>query len=117
MKNWLIRWVCSGVALAIVANIHIGVRCDSLGALAEATIVIGLANSLIRPILVVLTLPLSCLTFGLFGYVLNAALFWAVQFVVPGFHCESLLGAFAGPVLMGLIAGLLNFLLKDRDKD
>lgn len=117
MKNWLIRWVCSAVALAIVANIGIGVRYDGIGALVEATVAIGLANSLIRPILVLLTLPLSCMTFGLFGYVLNAALFWAVHFVVPGFHCNKLLGAFLGPVLMGIIAGLLNFFLQDKDKD
>ncbi len=117
MKNWLLRWVCSGVALAVVANIGIGVTCDTFVALLEATLVIGLVNSLIRPILGLLTLPLSCATYGLFGYVLNAALFWAVHFVVPGFHVDSVLGAVVGPVLMGLIAGFLNFFIKDKKKD
>lgn len=114
MKNWLLRWVCSGVALAVVASIGIGVKCDSFVALVEATLVIGLLNSLIRPILGFLTLPLSCATYGLFGYVLNALLFWAVHFAVPGFHVDSIAGAVVGPILMGLIAGLLNFFIKDK---
>ncbi len=114
MTNWLLRWVASGVALAIVAHLGIGVRYDHPLSLAEATVVRGLINSLIRPVLGLLTLPLNCLTMGLFGYVLNALLFFISGNLVPGFHVESITGAVLGPVLMGLISGALNFFLPDK---
>lgn len=113
MTNWVLRWVMSGVALAIVANLNIGVKVDNLTALAMATIVIGLINSLVRPIVMLLTLPLNCMTFGLFGVIINGLLFAATQAVVPGFHTD-LLGAILGSVLMGVISSLLNNLLPDK---
>jgi putative membrane protein len=114
MGNWIIRWVVSGLALAIVANLGIGVHYDNITSLAVATIVIGLVNSLIRPILVLLTLPLTCVTFGLFGFILNAILFYAAGNAVTGFHVDTLLGAVVGPILMGLLSGAMNLILVDR---
>src|SRR5258708_31571503 len=100
----------SGVALAIVAHLNIGVEVKDLGSLAMATIVIGLANSLIRPILMLLTLPLNCMTFGLVGVVINAALFAATHILVPGFKTD-IMGAVIGSILMGIISSLLSNLL------
>jgi len=118
MTNWLLRWIISGVALAIVAHLNIGVSYgDDLGTLAFATVVIGLLNSLIKPVLVLLTLPLTCLTFGLFGFVLNAILFKLADLLVPAFKVEGLLGMFLGPIIMGLISGVLNTVLIDRERD
>jgi putative membrane protein len=116
VTNWVLRWVISGIALAIVANLKIGVEVKDLGSLAMATVVIGLINSLIRPIAMLLTLPLNCLTFGLFGVILNGILFKATEAVVPGFHAD-LLGAIIGAALMGLISGVLSGLLPDKKKD
>lgn len=117
MRNWLLRWVSSGIALAVVAHLGIGVWAESTSALVLATVVIGLANSLVRPFLVLLTLPLTCATFGLFGYAINALLFWATTRVVDGFHVDSVLGAVLGPILMGLVSGVLNHFLQDHRKD
>jgi putative membrane protein len=117
MGNWIIRWIISGVALAIVAHLGIGVHYDDVTSLAIATIVIGLVNSLIRPILVLLTLPLTCLTFGLFGFILNAILFYAAGNAVTGFHVDTLLGAILGPILMGLLSGAMNMLIVDNKKE
>lgn len=108
MIHWVWRWVASGLALAVVANLGIGVHYDTLQALIIATVVIGLVNALIRPILALLTLPLNCLTFGLFGFVLNALLFAAAGNAVPGFHVDSVLGAVLGPIIMGILAALLS---------
>ena len=113
MTNWVLRWVMSGVALAIVANLHIGVKVDDTTSLAMATIVIGLINSLVRPIVMLLTLPLNCMTFGLFGVIINGILFAATQAFVPGFHTDFF-GAILGSVLMGVISSLLNNLLPDK---
>ena len=117
MTNWIVRWVISGIALAIVGNLGIGVKYDNISSLAIATIVIGLVNSLIRPVLAFLTLPLTCLTFGLFGFVLNAILFYVAGNAVNGFHVETAMGAIVGPILMGLISGVLNMFLVDNKKE
>ena len=118
MTNWILRWFLSGVALAVVANLGIGVSYDSIAALATATVVIGLVNSLIRPIVGLFTMPLNCATLGLFGVILNALLFFIAGNAVHGFHVEFWPGAIVGPFLMGLIGGLLSNLVVDRkDRD
>ena len=117
MANWIVRWIASGVALAVVAHLHIGVHYDTLEALAVATVVMGLVNSLIRPILFVLTLPLTCLTFGLFGFLLNACLFGFAGNSVPGFHVDGPWAAIIGSALMGILSGMLNSMLADREKE
>ena len=116
MKNWIMRWVASALALFIVTKIGIGVTADNLTAVLIATVVFGLFNSLIRPVLVLLTLPLNCMTFGLFGLVLNAILFFVVGNAVNGFHVESALGAVLGPIVMGIISGILSNFLQDSDR-
>src|SRR5437879_4534703 len=119
MTNWVLRWVVSGVALAIVAQIPgLGITYhDDLGALALATVVIGLINSLVRPVLALLTLPLNCLTFGMFGFVLNAILFKVADILVEGFEVKGLLGALVGPIIMGILSGVLNSVLVEREKE
>lgn len=117
MINWILRWVMSGVALAIVANLGIGITYDSLGPLAIATVVIGLVNALIRPVVGLLTLPLTCATLGLFGVLVNAILFFVAGNSVPGFHVEFWPGAVLGPFLMGLFSGLLSRLIPDKDRN
>jgi len=119
LTNWLLRWAASAVALAIVAHIPgLGISYnDSLWVLIQATVVIGLVNSLIRPVVMLLALPLNCLTFGLAGCAINALLFWLTCIIVPGFHVGSLLGAFIGPALMGLIGGLLSAFLIEKKRD
>src|SRR5947209_2654003 len=114
MGNWILRWIASGIALAVVGNLHLGVHYDDVTALAIATIVIGLVNSLIRPILFLLTLPLTCLTFGLFGFILNALLFTIAGNAVPGFHVDNVVAGLIGSVLMGILSGILNSLLEDK---
>jgi putative membrane protein len=115
--SWILRWVVSGIALAIVAHLNIGVSYKDVGSLAIATVVIGLLNAFVRPVLALLTLPLNCLTFGLFGFVLNAILFKAADMLVDGFQVEGWLGAILGPIIMGVISGILNMALVDRGKE
>ena len=116
MINWVLRWVFSAVALLIVTKLGIGVTVNSFTTLVEATIVIGLVNSLVRPVIVLLTMPLNCLTFGLFGFFVNCVLFAGTHVLVPGFQAQGL-GFLIGPMLMGLIAGFLGQFLPDKDKD
>jgi putative membrane protein len=116
VTNWLWRFLVSAVALGIVSKINIGVDIKDTPSLIEATVVIGLVNSLIKPILKFLTLPLNCLTFGLFGFFLNALLFAATHLVVVGFK-TTFPGAVWGSLLMGLLSSLLGSLIPDKKKD
>src|SRR5213593_2157788 len=113
--NWILRWVVSGAALSLVAQLNIGVHVRDLTALAIATVVIGLLNAFVKPLLVLLTLPLNCMTFGLFGFVLNAILFKATDVLVDGFDVSWWPGAVFGPIIMGIVGGLLNTLIVDRE--
>lgn len=120
IRNLITRWIASALALFIITQIpHIGVSLTKHDAgawttLAIATVAIGLANALIRPIVMFFGAPINCLTFGLFGLLVNAGLFYLVGNFVPGFKVEGFIPALIGSVAMGIISGLLSFLLKDR---
>ncbi|HSV73434.1 MAG TPA: phage holin family protein [Chthonomonadales bacterium] len=118
LRNWLLRWVASALALAIVANIPgLGISYGGdLVVLLKATLVIGLSNSLIRPILSTLAMPLNCMTFGLAAIAINSLLFMFVGVIVVGFKVTTPQGVLLGPVLMGLIGGLLSHLLTDSGR-
>jgi putative membrane protein len=116
MRDWALRWVTSALALAIIAHIPVmDINYNSVTALLLATVWIGLVNSLVRPVLMVLSSPLNCLTFGLSSFCLNALLFYTTQWAVKGFTI-GFWGAFLGPILMGLIGGLLNTFIGAKKK-
>jgi len=123
MKNWMTRWIASALALFVIANLNVGVTlvyhdASAMAALAIATVALGLANALIRPIIMFFAWPVNCLTFGLFGWVVNAGLFWVVGTVVPGFKVAGPVPALIGSLAMAVISGFINFVLKDRgDRD
>lgn len=99
----LIRWLLNALALALTAWIVPGIDVTGAGALVVAALVIGLLNALVKPILVVLTLPITILTLGLFLLVLNALLFWLAAAIVPGFSVAGFLAALLGAVVMAIL--------------
>ena len=82
-------------------------------AIVIAVVVLGLANSIIRPIIMFFAWPINCLTFGLFGFVLNVVLFLIVGNLGFGFHVQSALHALIGSVAMGVFSGALSVILTD----
>jgi putative membrane protein len=86
----LIKWLLSATALLCVAYIYPGVVVGSFGAAMMAAFVIGLFNMVLRPVLVLLTLPVTLITLGLFLFVINALMFWAASGVLAGFKCAVL---------------------------
>lgn len=117
MRELILRFVVNCVALALVANMNIGIAYTSVGALVLAVVAIGFVNSVILPILKLITLPLSCLTFGMFGMFLNLAMFYGVGKVVPGFKVEFPMGAILGPFLISVISAVLNMLIAPQKDD
>ena len=110
----LLVWILNAIALLAVAYLFPGVQIQDWQAAAVAALVLGLVNALIKPILVILTLPVTILTLGLFLLVINALLFWAVASLLPGFNVGGFCSAFVGALLYSVIAWLLSMLIPDR---
>lgn len=112
--RFLLVWILNAVALLIVAYLYPGVTVSDWVAAAVAALVLGLVNTLVKPVLIVLTLPITVITLGLFLLVLNALLFWAVAAVVPGFAVTGFWAALFGALLYSLFAWALSAILPDR---
>ena len=106
MIRLLLKWLLNATALLAVAQFYDGVVVQSFGSALFAALVIGLLNALLRPILVVLTLPVTLLTLGLFLFVINALMFWAAASVLDGFHVSGFGAALLGSLIysaMGIV--------------
>jgi putative membrane protein len=111
MLRLLIVWLINTLALAAVAYLMPSVGIASAGAAVVAALVLGLVNALIRPLLVLLTLPVTVLTLGLFIFVINGLLFWAVGALVPGFEVAGFWSGVLGAIVFSLISWLLSALM------
>jgi putative membrane protein len=107
----LLIWVLNAVALLGVAYFLPGIEVTSFGSAMLAALVIGLLNTLVRPVLVLLTLPITLLTLGLFYFVLNGLLFWLAGNLLSGFEVHGFVAAVLGAILYGVIAWALSALV------
>ena len=110
----LLVWILNAIALLAVACLYPGVQVQDWKAAAIAALVLGLVNTLVKPILVLLTLPVTILTLGLFLLVINALLFWGVAQLIEGFHVNGFWAALLGALLYSVIGWLLSKLIPDR---
>src|SRR5216117_2370579 len=102
MKGFLFRLVITGLGLWAAETIVPGVHLDGWGNLVVAALLLGIVNAVIRPIILILTLPLTVLTLGLFILVVNGISLAIVAWLVPGFHVAGLLAATLGACVVGL---------------
>jgi putative membrane protein len=116
MLSLLARWIVNAAALLLVAYLYPGVHLAGFGSALLAALVLGLVNALIRPLLVILTLPVTLLTLGLFLFVINALLFWLVAETVPGFGVSGFGAALLGSILYSVITLITSWLLFPRRK-
>ena len=104
----LARWLLLAAALLLVANIYPGVAVTSFGSALIAALVLGLLNALLRPILVLLTLPVTLVTLGLFIFAINGLLFWFVGSVLRGFVVDGFWHGVLGAVLYSIFSWALS---------
>ena|SRR3990167_3238807 len=107
----IIRVLISALALILVANVIPGIEVKSIYIAIVAAIILGLLNLIVRPLLVVLTLPITILTLGLFIFVINAVLFLFVASFVEGFQVDGFLPALLGSVIVSIVSTVGNKLL------
>lgn len=111
----LLLWILNAVALlAVTYLLPAHIQVSGFGAALVAALVLGLINTLVRPVLTLLTLPITLLTLGLFYLVLNGLLFWLASALLPGFEVQGFVSALIGATLYGLIAWALSALIPGR---
>ncbi len=104
----IVRWLLLAAALLLVAHLYSGVQVASFTSALIAALVLGLFNTLVRPLLVLLTLPVTLITLGLFLFVINALMFWAAASVLQGFQVTGFMAALIGSLLYSLCAMLID---------
>ncbi len=107
----LLIWLINTVALFALPWLMDSIQIDSFSTALFAALVLALVNTLIRPILLVLTLPFTVLTLGLFIFVINGLMFWAASEMVAGFHVAGFMSAVLGALLYSVISWALSALL------
>ena len=110
----IIRWFVNALALMLVANLYSGVQVTGIVQALIAALVLGLVNALIRPILVLLTLPVTILTLGLFIFIINAFLFWFVAEIVKCFTVSGFMGALIGSLMFSVITIITSWLISGK---
>lgn len=108
----LAKWLLSAAALLAVAYLYSGVQIQSYSSALIAALVIGLLNSVLRPILVILTLPVTVVTVGLFLFVINALMFWAAAGLLDGFNVTGFAAALIGSLIYSVLAIVIDSTLQ-----
>ena len=112
MKPFLIRWLCTTIAVAAAAKItHINY--DEWGSLVCVALLLGIINAFIRPVVLLLSLPFILVTLGVFILVINALMLWLASSVVRGFPVEGFGQAFFGAIIISIVNWVLSAFFKD----
>lgn len=115
MKEFLIRWFITTLAVMGASHIIPGISYDSTGTLFGAALLLGIINALVRPVLLILSLPFIIVTMGFFILVINALLLLFVSSVVHGFHVEGFWNALFAGLIIGLISWILSSFFRSSD--
>ena len=108
----ILKWLCSAAALLAVAYLYNGVVVSSFTGALIAAAVLGLLNAIIRPVLVLLTLPVTLVTLGLFIFVINALMFWSAAGLVSGLSVTGFGAALVGSLLYSILQLAIEFVLE-----
>ena len=107
----LLVWILNAVALLVVAYLLPGIQVASFGSALGAAVILGLLNMLVKPVLQILTLPLTIVTLGLFLLVINALVFWLAGSILKGFQVTGFWWAFIGAIVYSIVTSLLSNLI------
>ncbi len=116
MRGFIIRWIVNALALILTAWLLKGMEFNGVFAPFVAALVIGVLNAVLRPFLILITLPLNILTLGVFTFVVNGFLIYITAKVVNGFVVENFWAAFVGAIFLSIISFLLSLFISDNGK-
>ena len=110
----LLRWILFTLAIMFVAWLIPGIEVDSFQSAMLVTVIIALINIFIRPLIVLVTLPINILTLGIFTLVINALLFMLAGYLSPGFQVDGFLSAFLGSVVLSFLGLIINMVVLNK---
>ncbi len=110
----LIGWLLNALALLAVAYFVPGIHVSDFMSALIAAAVIGLANILIKPVLLILTLPVTIITLGLFIFVINGLLFWLAGYFLQGFDVKTITAGIIGAIVYSIISWILSAIVSDK---
>ncbi len=110
----LIGWLLNALALLAVAYFVPDIHVSSFGSALIAAAVIGLVNMLIKPILLILTLPVTIITLGLFIFVINGLLFWLSAYFLQGFEVKTIAAGIIGAIVYSIFSWILSAVVVDK---
>jgi len=113
MEYFLARWLINALAIFIVAHIVKGIEVSSTPVVLVIALVLGIVNAFLRPLIILVTLPINILTLGLLTLFINGALFYLVSKIVKGFTITGFWPAFWGYILFSIISFLLSLLIAE----
>jgi putative membrane protein len=116
MPQFILTWIVTALSMLITAYLFPGITINTVQAAAIGAIVFGLINAIVKPILVLFTLPLTILSLGLFLFIVNAICFSLVGYFTPGFTVNGFFDALFGSIVVSLVSGFLSQLF-DQDKE
>lgn len=114
--GFLLRVLVNALAIVLAAQIVPGIQVDGFLAALAAGLVLGLVNAVVRPVLMLLTFPITLLTLGLFLFVLNGLCLWLVTAIVGGFHVAGFWPAVLGALVVGAVSWLVTALVSDSGR-
>ena len=116
MKGILIRWIINALALMLISQVIQGIEVDSFLSAVVAAAVLGVINAVLRPILLILTMPITILTLGLFALVINGAMLYLAGMVVKGFYVHGFWSAIFGALFLSAISWLTSAFISDQGR-
>ena len=116
--GFLIRLVVNAVALLAITQFHLvaGIHVSSISGAIIAALILGIVNAFLRPILIIISLPVEILTLGLFTFVINGFLFWLVGALHVGLTVDGFWPAFWGAIVMGIISWALSLVTRGFER-
>ncbi len=116
MVGLITRWLLTALAHILTAKIVPGIHIKDITTLFLASLVLGLLNAIVRPLLIFFTLPLTIVTLGLFILVINGFTFWLAAHFVPGFQVEGFLPALLGAIVVSLLSWVFSIFIKAGER-
>ena len=115
MTAFIIRWLVTTVAVMAAAHLNIGISYQGWEGLLEASLLLGIINAFVRPVLLILSLPWIIVTMGIFFVVINALLLMFVSGILPAFHVAGFWSAFFGSIVISIVGWLLSIFFRGHD--
>lgn len=115
MRHFLVRWLVTTIAVMVASSVIHGIRYDNAQSLIGAALLLGILNAFLRPILLILSVPLILLTLGFFILVINGLMLLFVPGIVNGFHVDTFGSAFWGAIVISIVSWILSGFFRGSD--